>query len=184
MKREILILGDPALRQKSAEVKDFKSPEILSEMEDLKEALERFRAEKGFGRGIAAIQIGIPKRMIALNLGKGTFVIFNPEIIFRSGELFTMWDDCMSFPDLLVRVKRYKTISLRYQDEEGTPREWPNLSQAESELLQHEIDHLAGILAVDRAIEKTDLIYRMEFDKHTEFYRAKADYPVNLGAGS
>ena len=78
MFRPVLILGDPLLRRKSAPVDDFSDPALKDEMRDLKEALERFRREHGFGRGIAAPQIGIPKRMIALNLGQGTFVIANP----------------------------------------------------------------------------------------------------------
>ena len=137
MFRPVLILGDPLLRRKSAPIGDFSDPVLKDEMRDLKEALERFRREHGFGRGIAAPQIGIPRRMIALNLGQGTFVIANPEIVRRSDEMFTMWDDCMSFPDLLVRVRRHVSVDLRYMDEDGSAKEWTGIGQAESELLQH-----------------------------------------------
>jgi peptide deformylase len=66
-------------------------------------------------RGMSAPQVGVPKRIIALNLGSGTFFIFNPEITDKSSEKFTLWDDCMSLPSVMVRVKRHKSISVRYK---------------------------------------------------------------------
>ena len=150
MKHKVLLLGDPWLREASREITDFKDPVLKGEIEALKEALDDFRREKGFGRGIAAVQIGIVKSLIALNLGKGTFVIINPRITGRSEETFTLWDDCMSFPDLMVRVERHKSIDVIYQDEAGSVREWKDLPLAEAELLQHEIDHLNGTLFIDR----------------------------------
>jgi peptide deformylase len=56
----------------------------------------------------------------------------------------------MSFPWLMVKVQRHKSISITYQDESGQVKEWNHIDQATSELLQHEIDHLDGVLAVDR----------------------------------
>ena len=178
MFRPVLILGDPLLRRKSAPVDNFSDPALKDEMRDLKEALERFRREHGFGRGIAAPQIGIPKRMIALNLGQGTFVIANPEIVGRSDETFTMWDDCMSFPDLLVRVRRHVSIDVRYLDEDGVAKEWTGIGQAESELLQHEIDHLDGVMATDRAIEPEDILYKSEYQEHKKLYDERVDYVI------
>jgi peptide deformylase len=178
MNRDVLILGNPILRQVSTTITQFDDSELKEEIKDLKEALETFRKKHGFGRGIAAIQIGIPKRMIALNLGKGTYIILNPEITQYSTDTFTLWDDCMSFPDLVVRVRRNRSISIEYQDEHGENRVWDTLGIAESELLQHEIDHLDGILATDRAIEKTDIIYKNEYNKEKEYYNSKVDYHI------
>ena len=175
MVREVLVLGDPILRRRSEPIADITEQALRAEKQDLKEALERFRREHGFGRGIAAPQIGIAKRMIALNLGKGTFVIANPEIVRKSAETFSMWDDCMSFPDLLVRVRRHVSIDVRYMDEDGVAREWTDIDRARSELLQHEIDHLDGILAIDRAINPEDIIYRSEYEKHRCFYDERVD---------
>ena len=175
MVREVLVLGDPILRRRSEPIADITEQALRAEKQDLKEALERFRREHGFGRGIAAPQIGIAKRMIALNLGKGTFVIANPEIVRKSEETFAMWDDCMSFPDLLVRVRRHESIDVRYMDEDGVAREWTDIDRARSELLQHEIDHLDGILAIDRAINPEDIIYRSEYEKHRGFYDERVD---------
>ena len=178
MSRDVLILGNPILRQVSTTISNFDDPELKEEIEDLKEALETFRKEHGFGRGIAAIQIGIPKRMIALNLGKGTYVILNPEITQYSSETFTLWDDCMSFPDLVVRVRRHRSIGIEYQDEHGKEKVWDTIGIAESELLQHEIDHLDGILAIDRALEKTDIIYKREYEKEMKYYNNQVEYHI------
>jgi len=178
MNRDVLILGNPNLRQISATIIQFDDLELKEEIRDLKEALETFRKEHGFGRGIAAIQIGIPKNIIALNLGEETYVILNPEITHYSTDTFTMWDDCMSFPDLVVKVRRNKSINLKYQDEHGENRVWDTLGIAESELLQHEIDHLNGIMAIDRAIKKTDIIYKSEYNKEKEYYNNQVDYYI------
>lgn len=178
MKHTVLLLGDPRLREASREITDFNDPTLKGEIEHLKEALDDFRREKGFGRGITAVQIGIVKSFIALNLGKGTYVIINPRMTGRSKETFTLWDDCMSFPDLMVRVERHKSIDVIYQDEAGFVQEWKDLPLAEAELLQHEIDHLSGILAMDRAISKRDIIYRSEYNKHKKFYDSLTDYAI------
>jgi peptide deformylase len=178
MSRDVLILGNPILRQVSAAITQFDDPKLKEEIKDIKEALETFRKEHGFGRGIAAIQIGIKKRMIALNLGKETYVILNPMITEYSKETFTLWDDCMSFPDLVVRVRRNRSISIECQDEHGENKVWDILGIAESELLQHEIDHLDGILATDRAIEKTDIIYKSEYNKEKEYYYNQVYYHI------
>ncbi len=89
-----------------------------------------------------------------------------------------MWDDCMSFPDLAVRVKRHTSIDIEYQDENGEPRVWSALGQAASELLQHEIDHLDGILAVDRAISEDDIIYKSEYERNRGLYDGMVDYRI------
>jgi peptide deformylase len=64
----------------------------------------------------------------------------------------------MCFPDLLVRVKRNRSISISYLDASGEPRAWEHLGQAESELLQHELDHLDGVLATDLALDARSII--------------------------
>ena len=178
MGSDILILGNPLLREKSEPVLDFNDEDNMADFSRLKAALEDFRKKNGFGRGIAGIQIGIKKRVIALNLGEGPFVIANPEIIESSASTFTMWDDCMSFPDLLVRVERNESVSITYQDEKGTKREWKGIEQDKAELLQHEIDHLDGIMAVDRAITPTDIVYRSEFDRNISTYNQMVDYVI------
>jgi peptide deformylase len=174
----ILSLGDPRLRLVCKAVEDPADPEFLQENDRLKAALDAFRAERGFGRGIAAPQIGIPKRFVSINLGKGTHSLLNPVITWRSAETFTLWDDCMCFPDLLVKVRRNASISITYLDEAGESRTWEHLGQAEAELLQHELDHLEGILAIDLALDTASIVYRTAFDADPAYFQKQVDYVI------
>lgn len=175
---EVLPLGDPRLRAVSVCVSDLTDPVFAADARCLVETLEAFRARWGFGRGIAAPQIGVAQRFIALNLGQGPFIVVNPEITWASAETFTMWDDCMCFPHLMVRVRRHLSISIRYADEQGQEREWVRLDQPFSELLQHEIDHLNGVLAIDRAIDRDSIISRAAFETFPDLFRAQVDYVI------
>lgn len=171
---DVLLLGDPRLRVRSAEVGRCDA----ASFDALAATLDAFRKQHGFGRAISAPQIGIAQRFIAMNLGKGTFFLVNPVITARSEETFTLWDDCMSFPNLLVRVSRNALLSLEYDDEHGGRHEWRDLGRAESELLQHELDHLDGILAVDRALDPESLVMRAEYERNRERYDAMVDYAI------
>jgi len=174
----ILPLGDPRLRELAEPVADPRDPVFLAESARLQAVLEAFRREHGFGRGVAAPQIGIPKRFIALNLGQGARTLVNPELTWRSPETFTLWDDCMCFPWLLVRVRRHRSVSLSFLDEEGERREWERLGQAESELVQHELDHLDGILATDRAEGPEGIISREAFQAWQDHFTGQVDYTI------
>jgi peptide deformylase len=161
--KEITLLGDPILRKKCSPVKDISSVETRECIVDLKDTLADFRARSGFGRGIAAPQIGLSRQIVYTNFDYQGALI-NPRIIQRSRKTFTLWDDCFSFPDLLVKVERHYSISVSFQDEAGSRRKL-RASGAFAELLQHEIDHLHGILAIDRAVDSKHIILRSEFDK-------------------
>jgi peptide deformylase len=174
----ILQLGDPHLRQVSAPVADFSDRAFISNQRRLHATLAAFRRANGFGRAISAPQIGVSQRFIAMNLGAGPLVLINPEIVWTSPETFTMWDDCMSFPSLLVRVRRYQSISVHFLDGHGNPQEWLRLDQATSELLQHEIDHLDGILAVDRALDRDSLVLRELFETQLAYFAGQVDYVI------
>ncbi len=171
---DVLLLGDPRLRLRSHEIERFED----APFDSLAATLEGFRRRYGFGRAISAPQIGVAQRFIAVNLGHGPFFVVNPVITWRSEETFTMWDDCMSFPDLLVRVRRARSISLEYADEQGRPKQWRELDQAAAELLQHELDHLDGILAVDRALDAESLVLRAAYDAHRELHDSRVDYTI------
>jgi peptide deformylase len=82
----------------------------------------------------------------------------------------------MSFPFLLVRVERDAAIRVRYTDLEGRSHQSEELDVATSELLQHEIDHLDGILAVDRAVDGAALVVREEFERDPDFYRSQVGW--------
>ena len=145
----ILVLGDPRLRARCAAVDEIDAGELAR----LAAALAEARARLGFGRAIAAPQIGLARRIVMVDLGAGPFPVINPEITWRSDELFELWDDCFSVPDRLVRVRRHRSISLAFRDHALQPRVWRELPAELAELLQHEIDHLDGVLMVDRAID-------------------------------
>jgi peptide deformylase len=171
---EVLLLGDARLRVRSEEVAQPDPRELTA----LAATLDAFRREYGFGRAISAPQIGIARRFIAMNLGRGTFFILNPVVTWRSAETFTLWDDCMSFPDLLVRVERASSMSLDYVDEQGQAHHWDEVERSLSELLQHELDHLDGILAVDRALDRDALIMRRAYDADRERFDVMVDYTI------
>ncbi len=147
--KDILLLGNPILYKKSEEVLFEELSAIKTDVEDLHDTLFDFRNRNGFGRAIAAPQIGVLRRIIFMYIDKPV-VFINPIIDQFSPERFEIWDDCMSFPNLLVKVDRYKTCRIRYKDINWNDCEML-LTDDLSELLQHEYDHLDGILAVQRA---------------------------------
>jgi peptide deformylase len=146
----ILVSGDPRLRQRSENVASVDSA-LLREASGLIATLRDFRERSGFGRAISAVQIGVLKRLVAMNLGATPFILINPEITWRSHDTFMVWDDCLSVPDVLVHVRRHTSISLSYRDHRFRLRHWNRLPPDLSELIQHEIDHLDGGLMTDRA---------------------------------
>jgi peptide deformylase len=100
----------------------------------------------------------------------------NPKIIERSAERIVVWDACLSFLSIFMQVERHREITVRYQD---LCAEWHEFRAGDdrnlSELLQHEIDHLDGILAVDRIIDLKTLCTREEFEKR---YRVASPYAM------
>ena len=175
--RTVLQLGDPGLREVAARVVDPTSTEIRLLVADLADTLAHWRASTGYGRGIAAPQIGVARRVIFLQLpGAEACPLVNPEITWRSAEKIVVWDACLSFLSIFMQVERHREIVVRYQDLQG---EWKEVRAGEqrdlSELLQHEIDHLDGILAVDRITDIRTMCTREEFEKR---YRAASPYAV------
>jgi len=149
--REVLLLGNPKLYESSRPVNKSEIQALLPVIADLHDTLLDFRAKYGAGRAIAAPQIGIMKRLIYMNIAEPV-VFFNPRLTSGSQEMMVVWDDCLSFPNLLVKVLRHKSCKIIYRDQEWQEREM-TLEGSLSELLQHEVDHLNGILAVSRAID-------------------------------
>ena len=176
--QRVVLLGDPRLRRVSEPVAEFAHPGFQAARKDLQATLGDFRARHGFGRAMSAPQIGVAQRLIAVNLGGEAFVVVNPQVTWTSPETFTMWDYCMSFPSLLVRLRRYVSVSLRYQDERGDWHTWERLDQAAAELLQHEIDHLDGVLAVDRALDRDSLVLRDAFEAQKAHFFRQVDYVI------
>lgn len=172
----ILRVGSPALRAIAAEVTNIEDPAVIREAAALGDAIRAFRAEHGFGRAIAAPQIGIAKRMIGLAMPGWPEVLVNPQIVWTSDERITLWDDCMCFPEMLVRVARFASISVRFTDMTGKAHLKEALDRAQSELLQHEIDHLDGKLSLDRAVGENAFVHRSVFEANRPLFAAQVDY--------
>lgn len=166
---EIVTYPDSRLRKKSAPVENFDTNlhEILDNMYET-------MIEKG-GVGLAAIQVGIAKRMLVINLPRDDkefykedlLEIINPEILEASGEILFQ-EGCLSVPNFFEMVQRFSNVVLKYCDRFG--EEW--ILEAEDYLavaIQHEIDHLNGVLFVD----KLSILKRKKFEK--EFKRLKKE---------
>ncbi|UCD29464.1 MAG: peptide deformylase [Planctomycetota bacterium] len=149
--REILLLGNPKLHEISSPADRAELESLRALVEDLHDTMMDFRRRHGRGRAIAAPQIGVAKRLIYMHIDQPV-VFINPVIDRKSPEKIEIWDDCMSFPDLLVKVRRHKACRITYRDMDWTEKTM-NLEDSLSELLQHECDHLDGIMAVARAID-------------------------------
>lgn len=160
--KPIVLLGDDRLYQPADLIEETDLELAGQILADLKDTMMDFRSKYGFGRAIAAPQIGASKRMIYLNTGELEIGFINPELTFENDERFEIWDDCMSFPGLEVRLMRYKRVRINYRDlcwEKKEIRFEGDLA----ELIQHEYDHLDGILAVQRAIDSKS--FRMVREK-------------------
>jgi len=156
---DILKLGDPRLYQTCEPVLRSELPQVAEWTQQLHEAMEDIRRVYGFGRGIAAPQLGIMKRLFYLNLDR-PYVVINPELKGLSQEKFELWDDCMSFPNLFVKVKRHQSLTLEYLDENWEAKSW-TVDGAISELIQHEYDHLNGVLCTMRAMDEKSFKWRV-----------------------
>ena len=161
--RDILLLGNPQLRVECHEATD--PSEIKRMITDLKDTLTQAQESYGMGRGIDAPQIGYNKKMVYIQLPERSFSLINPVIIWRSPENFEVWDSCFSMDAaFFVKVKRNKIINVEYFNENGE-KLIEEFSDDLSELLQHEIDHLHGVLCTDRIISPKDIVMKEEWAK-------------------
>jgi peptide deformylase len=146
-RRDILILPDKRLRQVSDPVKKIDAG-VRKLVEDMFETM--YDAP---GIGLAAIQVGTPKRVITMDLAKkeepkNPQVFINPEILWTSEEKAIYEEGCLSIPEYYGDVERPAQVKVKYLDLEGKPREI-EANGLLATCLQHEIDHLNGILFID-----------------------------------
>lgn len=161
---KILQLGNPKLYEVSVEISKEELPIAEEKFWELNDIILEYRSLYNAGRAIAAPQIGYMKRLITMRVDEVPYAIINPVFIDKSEEKITLWDDCMSFPGLLVKVQRHKYIKIRFKNLEWNDKEW-SLEDDLSELIQHEYDHLDGILAVQRAIDDKSFALVSQKDK-------------------
>jgi len=158
MIKEILLLGNPKLYETSISVEETEHDFIQNTVIDLHDTLIEYRRIHGAGRAIAAPQIGVQKRLLYMFIDRPV-VFINPSVTYYDNALMEVMDDCMSFPGLLVKVHRHKRCKIEYLDMDWKTNEM-ELEGDLSELLQHEYDHLDGILATMRAIDNKSLFIK------------------------
>ncbi len=157
----LVIAPDPRLKTKSSPVASI-TDEIRTLAADM---LETMYHEKGIG--LAAVQVGHLKRMLVADvewregIGAGKqYVLINPEIVEADAEPFVYKEGCLSFPDQYADVERPKAIRVRYTDLQGTQKE-ESFTGILATCVQHEIDHINGIVFVDHISPlKRDIIIR------------------------
>ena len=158
MVKKLLLLGNPKLYSRSEPVRFDELGSVNEIVEDLHDTLMDFRSVHGSGRAISAPQIGVLKRIIYMHITEPV-VFINPEVSSAGPAMFELKDDCLSFPGLYVKVRRYKKSIIKYKDMNWNDCEL-ELTNDLSELLQHEHDHLNGILATMRAVDNKSLFMR------------------------
>ncbi len=161
--KNIVKIGNEILRKKSAAV-DFRLDPVGRYIQDLRDTLHHVQREKKIGRAIAAPQVSYLKRIVYMEAGGQKIIMINPQISSASKEMFETWDSCFS-ADLAFfgKTLRHKVISVNYFDENGTAAA-KVFEDEMSELFQHEIDHLDGILFTDRIIDN-QIMMRSEWEK-------------------
>ena len=140
---EIKKYPDPILRKKSEEVK-----EITQEIKNLGQNMIETMV-KGQGIGLAAPQVGELKRIITVKTQKGPEIFINPKITKKSRETEILEEGCLSFPGLFLKIKRVKGVEVESLDIEGRKLHIKVIGVL-AQAFQHEIDHLDGVLFIDR----------------------------------
>jgi peptide deformylase len=158
-KRDILIIPDKRLRLKS---------EPVGAVDRTLRALINDMFETMYdapGIGLAAIQIGVPKRVITMDLAKkdepkAPQVFINPEVTWTSDQKATYEEGCLSIPEYYEEVERPTAVRVKFLDRDGKPQEL-EVSGLPATCLQHEIDHINGILFIDHISKlKRDMIVK------------------------
>ncbi len=142
--KEIRKFDDPVLRKKAKPVRKV-TREIRQILDDMLDTMKEAQ-----GVGLAAPQIGVSKRLVVVDVGEGPRFLVNPEIVRTSDETETAWEGCLSFPGLLGEVERYARVTVKALDRDGHEF-WMDGDGLLSRALQHEIDHLDGVVFLDRA---------------------------------
>ncbi len=147
---KIINKSDPILRKKSRLVDEI-TPRIITLLDDMRDTLH-----KAEGAGLAAVQVGVLRRIVLVETEPGELLeLINPEIIYRSEEHQQEMEGCLSIPGEWGITDRPKTVTVRAQNRKG---EWYEVtgSDLKARAFCHELDHLDGILYTDNALEMID----------------------------
>jgi peptide deformylase len=147
--RPLLELGNPLLRQLSLPIDDAHSDETLAIVTDLWDSLRAFRAEHGWGRSLAAPLIGINRRVIVLIEQGEEWTLINPRLVRWSRDQSVDWESCVAVGSLWGLVSRSQQVVVTALDANGQEQQY-EAEELLARLLQHEIDHLDGLMWLDR----------------------------------
>lgn len=165
--RTILQVGNDLLYEKSRPVAPKEMGPLLL---DLKDTLEDFMKRKSLGRGISAPQIGILKQAIYIIEDGEHISLINPKIIARSPEKMMVWDSCFCYDvDIFVLIERNRDVTVQYLDANGELKTG-DFTGPLSELLQHEVDHLNGVLSFQYLKDPMRIMKRAEWEAHGRPY--------------
>lgn len=139
---DVLIYPDPVLRQATRRITVF-DEKLKNLLENMFETMDAYK-----GVGLAAPQIGVLEKIIVVSYEERSLALINPEIIFHEGETIDE-EGCLSLPEVTMQLKRFDIIKVKAQDFEGNPVLLDEHGFF-SRILQHEIDHLNGILIIDK----------------------------------
>jgi peptide deformylase len=169
MKRlKITQFGNPILRQvaRRLDVDEIAAPETQKLIADMRDYLN---SSKKYGVGLAAPQVGQDIALSVIEIKQASLAIINPEIVETYGRRAPMWEGCISFGTSRVnfpyaQTVRYKKIRLKYFDERGVlhAKDFEGLL---AHVIQHEVDHLNGVLFVDRVKDTSTYMMKTEFVK-------------------
>lgn len=148
--RNIITLGDETLRKKSRRIEKFDA-RTLTLLDDLAETLHSTQD----GVGLAAVQVGVLRRAVVVDVGEGLVTLVNPEITASEGEQEVV-EGCLSVPGRSGRLLRPEKVTVSALDRDGKPFEITGEGLL-AKCLCHEIDHLDGILFIDKLIDKRPL---------------------------
>lgn len=165
MIRKIVTLPHPTLRTAASQVKQV-DKNLHRLILDLTETLKVQKEPEGLG--LAANQLGETKRVFVAKIGKKIFPFINPEIISVDSEEIALIEGCLSVPKIYSKIKRPKKITLRYQiianqskDEQFLISKEENFDELTARVIQHETDHLFGIVFLDLALKQNAPLYKL-----------------------
>jgi len=177
-------MGDPVLREEARAVtsEELAGEEVQRLIDDM---IETMRAADG--AGLAAPQVGVPLRIAVIEVRAGNprypykppiplTVIVNPELTMLDGATFATNEGCLSMPNVRGDLERFENVGVRYLDRDGEVHEETRRGLTAG-TFQHEVDHLDGILFVDRMTDMSSLSTWEEFERH-----GKADFVARIEA--
>ncbi len=186
--RPIVTVGDPVLRERAAALsaKELRAPDVQQLIDDM---LETKRAAGG--AGLAANQVGVAKRIAIVEVDEHTryrykprvplTVIVNPEVEVVSDERLLINEGCLSVPDLRGDVERAVDVRIRYLDRDGSPQT-VDARGLTAGTFQHEVDHLDGVLFLDRVTDPRSFSTWEQFTRHHEAEFLRRIAPFAAGA--